>query len=71
MINLNLYRQNKEQKSQKLNCQKLYRKYKTIFDLSSDPIVIAEVKGTGPHDRMIVEINEAAIKHFGYSRSEC
>ncbi|MEQ4490289.1 MAG: PAS domain-containing sensor histidine kinase [Dehalococcoides mccartyi] len=70
MINLNLYRQNKEQKSQKLNCQKLYRKYKTIFDLSSDPIVIAEVKGTGPHDRMIVEINEAAIKHFGYSRSE-
>lgn len=67
---LNLRKQMEEQKTQRLHCQKLYRKYKSIFEYSGDPIVISEIKSVGPHGRTIVEVNEAAIKHFGYSRSE-
>jgi PAS domain S-box len=67
---ISLHKQTEEQKTQNLDCQKLYKKYKAIFECSGDPIVIAEIKGTDSRGRVIVEVNEAAIKHFGYSRSE-
>jgi len=70
LANTNLRKQMEEQKTQRLNFQKLYRKYKAIFEFSGDPIVISEIKSVGPHGRTIIEVNEAAIKHFGYSRSE-
>jgi PAS domain S-box-containing protein len=65
MFNGRRYGYNGQKKKQKKNCRTSERKYRLLFDNNPQPMWMIDVNTLA-----IIDVNEAAIEHYGYSKPE-